>query len=155
MTLFKALKLWLRPPKLIDPDFGPMTFMYLEQHPERSYWEAEWLFPLTSNRVAIALAGDESGPLRLAREWYLELPSRFPGILELARPQLARVFRSWRAQELPADIFTAVALSGFGVEDLSVSPLRWDVSFETINGKWLGIIIPFVDDEPQEPIVDT
>src|SRR5215510_14088562 len=143
MTLLKSLKLWFSSPKLTDPDFGAMTFMYLEQHPERSYWEAEWLFPVTGNRVAIALAGDETGPSGKSREWYLDLPSRFSGILELTRPQLARVFRSWRDEELPEDIFTVVVLAGFGVEDLSARPLRWDVSFETINGKWLGIVIPF------------
>jgi len=132
-----------------------MTFMYLDQHPERSYWEAEWLFPVTRNRVAIALAGDETGPSSTSREWYLDLPSRFPAIVELARPQLGKVFRSWRDEELPEDIFTVVALAGFGVEDLSARPVRWDVSFETINGKWLGIVIPFIDDKPQDAVVDT
>jgi len=46
-------------------------------------------------------------------------------------------------------------LAGFGVEDMSGSPPRWDISFETTGDKWLGITIPFTGDVPQDPVVDT
>jgi len=33
--------------------------------------------------------------------------------------------------------------------------MHWDVSFETIGDKWIGIIIPFIGDTAQKAIVDT
>lgn len=155
MTLGKSLRFQLRPPRLADPDFGRLTFMDIPGTPERSYWEAEWVFPPRDHPVSIALEGDESGPSTRARDWHLRLPAGFPRILELARPRLAGAIRSWLGQELPEDIFTVVRLSGFGVEDLDARPLPWDISFETVGDKWLGITIPFVGDDPQEPVVDT
>jgi len=155
MTIFKSLKLQFRPPKMHDPDFGHLTFMYISNHPERSYWEAEWMFPPTGTPVSIGIDGDESGPRSEARQWYLKLPSRFSRILELARPELAKVFKKWLQQELPDDIFTVVKLSGFGVEDPQAQTVEWDIMFETTGDKWLGITIPFVGDEPKEAVVDT
>lgn len=155
MNIFRSLKLQFRPPKIQDPDFGQLTFMYISNHPERSYWEAEWIFPPTGTPVSIGLDGDESGPIAEVRQWHLELPSRFPRILELARPELARVFTSWLNTDLPEDIFSVVKLSGFGVEDPRAQPVEWDVSFETSGDKWLGITIPFVGEEPREAVVDT
>jgi hypothetical protein len=34
-------------------------------------------------------------------------------------------------------------------------PIRWDVGFETVGEKWLGITIPVVGEEPQKPTIDT
>jgi hypothetical protein len=155
MKIFKSLKLQMKPPKKTDPDFGQLTFMYISNHPERSYWEGEWMFPPTGTRVSIGLDGDESGPRPEARKWHLELPSRFQRILEFARPELVKVFTTWLQQELPDDIFTVVKLSGFGVENPKAYPVEWDISFETTGDKWLGITIPFVGDEPREAVVDT
>jgi hypothetical protein len=153
--MLKSLRLQFRPPKLQDPDFGSLRFMYIPNHPERSYWEAEWTFPPTGTPVSIALDGDKSGPRPETRLWHLGLPSRFALILQLARPELARVFKSWLGQGLPKNIFSVVKLSGFGVENPQAHPVRWDISFETTGEKWLGITIPFVGDEPQEAVVDT
>ena len=155
MNIFKSLKLQFRPPKVDDPDFGQLTFMYISNHPERSYWEAEWTFPPTGTPVSIALDGDESGPMPEARQWHLQIPSRYSRILDLARPELAKVFKTWLDQDLPEDIFAVVKLSGFGVEDPRAQPVAWDISFETTGDKWLGITIPFVGDEPNEAVVDT
>jgi hypothetical protein len=154
MSIFKSLKLQFRPPKMQDPDFGPLTFMYISNHPERSYWEAEWTFPPTGTVVSIGLDGDESGPKPETRQWHMGLPSRFPRILQLAKPELAKAFKLWLDQDLPKDIFSVVKLSGFGVEDPQAHPLHWDISFETIGEKWLGITISFVGDEAKEAIVD-
>jgi hypothetical protein len=155
MSLLHNLKLRFSPPRIADPDFGSLLFMYVPNAPERSYWEGEWVFPKTATPVAIGLDGDESGPLPAARQFYLGLPSRFEQILAAARPKLQEVFRKWLEQDLPQDIFTAVKLAGFGVEDAKATPLHWDISFETTGDKWLGIVIPFEGDTPQEPVVDT
>jgi hypothetical protein len=155
MKILKSLALRLRPPKINDPDFGQLTFMYISNHPERSYWEGEWVFPPTKSMVSIGLDGDESGPTPETRKWHLELPARFHRILELARPELAKVFKMWLQHELPKDIFTAVKLSGFGVENPKSHPVEWDISFETTGDKWLGINIPFANDKPGEAVVDT
>jgi hypothetical protein len=155
MHPFKSLKLQLRPPKIDDPDFGRLSFIYISNHPERSYWEAVWTFPPTGMPVAIGLDGDESGPRPDSREWYLSLPSRFDRIVQLATPELAKVFPLWLKQELPDDIFTVVKLSGFGVEDPRAEPVSWDVSFETTGDTWLGISIPFTGDEAGKAVVDS
>jgi hypothetical protein len=155
MKILKSLSLRFRPPKINDPDFGQLRFMYISNHPERSYWEGEWMFPPTSTRASIGLDGDETGPMSEARRWHLELPARFQRILELARPELVKVFQTWFQQELPNDIFTVVKLSGFGVENPKSHTIEWDISFETTGGKCLGITIPFVGDEPREAIVNT
>src|SRR5258705_93349 len=66
-----SLKLQFAPPKINDPDFGPLLYMYISNHPERSYWECEWLFPKTETDISISLPGDESGPTKEARIFYL------------------------------------------------------------------------------------
>src|SRR5215475_5503992 len=105
MGVFHNLKLRFSPPRIADPDFGSLLFMYISNAPERSYWEGEWVFPKTGTRVAIGLDGGESGPLPEARRFYLSLPSRFDQILAAARPKLEQVFREWLHEDLPQDIF--------------------------------------------------
>ena len=129
--------------------------MYIPNTPERSYWEGEWTFPKTGTAISIALPGGESGPLPEARQFYLGLPDRFDKILEAARPKLVQVFKTWLMQNLPKDMFTAVRLAGFGIEDPRAEPLHWDVSFETTEKRWLGIVIPFEGETPNEPVIDT
>ena len=155
MGFLHNLKLWLSPPKMIDPDFGNLTFMHMRMHPERSYWECEWMFPPTGKAVGIMLNGRESGPDSDARQFYLGLPARFDSILTACRPGLEQVFRDWRDGHVPQDVFTEVKLTGFGLEDPQAQPIHWDVGFETNDGNWLAITIPFIGDIPQEPLVDT
>ncbi len=155
MRFLHNLKLWLSPPKMTDPDFGNLTFMHIGKHPERSYWEGEWMFPRTGTVVGITLRGGERGPDNEARQFYLGLPARFDTIRIACRPSLEQVFRNWRGGHVPQDVFTAVKLTGFGVEDPQELPIRWEVGFETTDGDWLGITIPFVGDRPNEPLVDT
>ena len=155
MGILHNLKLRFSPPRITDPDFGSLLFMFIPNAPERSYWECEWKFPKTGTEISIALPGGESGPLPEARQFYLCLPGRFEQILAAARPQLQEVFRTWLLQDLPQDIFTVVKLSGFGLQDAKAQPVHWDISFETTGNKWLGIIIPFVGDTAQKATVDT
>ena len=155
MGFLHNLKLRFSPPRIEDPDFGSLLFMFIPNAPERSYWECEWKFPKTNTAIGIALQGDEHGPLPESRQFYLDLPARFEQILVAARPRLQEVFRNWFKQDLPVDIFSVVTLAGFDVEDVKQRPLHWDISFETIGEKWLGITIPFVDDEAQTATVDT
>lgn len=155
MSILHSLKMRFSPPRITDPDFGSLLFMFIPNAPERSYWECEWTFPKTGTVISVRLPGGESGPLPEARQFYLSLPGRFEQILAAARPKLEQVFKRSLQQELPQDIFTVVKLAGFGVEDLKAKPLHWDISFETTVDKWLGIIIPFQGDTPQEAVVDT
>jgi hypothetical protein len=155
MNIFKSLNLQFKPPQISDPDFGQITFMYISKHPERSYWEGEWYFPPTASRVFIALAGDEFGPLQEVRKWYMDLPGRFAQIIELVRPDLAKVCRGWLARELPEDVFAIIKLTGFDVEDPRISPIKWNISFETTGSKWLSITIPFINDELGDAVIDT
>jgi hypothetical protein len=155
MGFLQNLKLRFAPPRIEDPVFGSLSFMYIANAPEKSYWEGEWKFPSTGTNISIALPGDESGPLMEARHFYLGLPSRFETLIAAVRPALQKVFREWLRQDLPEDIFTVVTLAGFDVEDLREHPVDWDVSFETTGNKWLGIVVPFVGDAPQDATVDT
>lgn len=138
-----------------DPEFGELVFVRISNAPERSYWECEWKFPNTGTKVFIALRGDESGPNEDVRTFYRALPARFEQITTACRPRLEQVFRKWLNQPLPLDIFSAVTLAGFEVDDPRTLPIRWNVSFETIGGKWLGITVPFVDETAMEASVDT
>ena len=155
MGILHSLKLRFSPPRMTDPDFGILVFMFVPNAPERSYWECEWKFPKTGTEIAIGLPGDESGPWAEARQFFLSLPGRFEQILTAARPQLQEVFREWLQQELPQEMFTVVKLVGFGLEDAKQQPVHWDVAFETTGDKWLGIIVPFVGDTAQKATVDT
>ena len=155
MGFLHDLKLRISPPRIEDPAFGSLLFMYIANAPEKSYWEGEWKFPSTGTDISIALPGDEQGPAAEARNFYLGLPDRFETVVDAARPALQKVFRRWLGQDLPDDIFTVVTLAGFDVEDLTQHPPKWDISFETTGDKWLGIVVPFVGDTPQEPTVDT
>ena len=129
--------------------------MYIPNAPERSYWESEWQFPPTRTAISIGFPRDESGPTAAARSFYLGLPQRFEQIIAAARPKLAEVWKTWLQADLPSDIFSAMTIGGFCLEDPEARPLHWDVSFETTGDKWLGITVPFIDDTPQEAVVDT
>jgi len=155
VSILHNLKLWLSPPRIADPDFGNLRFMFIAKAPERSYWECEWTFSKTETKISIDLPGDENGPFPESRQFYLGLPGRFEQILATARPQLQEVFVRWFEQELPEDIFTVVKLAGFGLEDARRQPVHWDVSFETTGDLWLSITIPFIGDTPQQATVDT
>ena len=155
MGLIKTLALRLRPPRLHDPVFGPLLFMYIPRNPDRSYWEGEWLFPPTKTKVAIGLPGTVEGPSESGRVFYLALPERFDEIIVKVRPALEPVFNEWLRRPLSANMWQDVTLSGFGIEDPDAVPTVWDVAFETTGEKWLGITVPFVGDAPQQPVVDT
>ena len=155
MGLLTELRLRFRPPRRQDPDFGTLLFMYIPHAPENSYWEGEWLFPPTGSRVSIALPGGIEGPEPQARAFYLSLPARFDELLRRVRPGLEKVFRDWIGRPLHHDPWRDVQLSGFGIGDHRAVPITWDISFETIGDKWLGITIPFNGDVPQDPVVDT
>lgn len=153
--MLKTLKLRLRPPRLQDPVFGQLTYMYIPRDPGRSYWEGEWLFPPTRTRVAVSLPGGIEGPAESGRTFYLKLAARFGEIIQKARPLLDQVFLQWLGRPINPDIWQDVELGGFGVEDPAADPLAWDVGFETKGEKWLGITVPFVGDDPQQPVIDT
>jgi hypothetical protein len=140
---------------MCDPDFGKLVFMHISKFPERSYWECGWTFPKTGTVVWIVLRGGESGPMPEARRFYLSLPDRFEQILVSCRPRLEQVFKDWERPQLPEDIFSVVELTGFGLEDPTEQPVRWDVGFETRGDDWLGITIPFANDVAMEAVVDT
>ena len=155
MGLLRELRLRFRPPRIEDPAFGPLLFMYIPRAPERSYWEGEWLFPPTGTRVSISLPGTIDGPVAEAREFYLALPGSFDRLMQSVRAPLDRVFRDWQQRPLSPDLWQDVKLSGFGIDDQGTRPVAWEVSFETIGERWLGITIPFLGDEAQDAIVDT
>ena len=155
MGILHNLKIRFSPPRITDPDFGSLLFMFIPNAPDQSYWECEWKFPTTETVISIGLPGDESRPMPEARKFYLGLPGRFEQILAAARPKLEEVLKARLEQDLPQDIFTVVKLAGFGLEDPKAQPVQWDISFETTGDKWLGITIPFVGDTAQEAVVDT
>jgi len=155
MGFLHKLKLRFSPPRIDDPDFGNLLFMYIPNAPERSYWEALWKFPPTGTLISIALPGDEHGPRPEARDFYLGLPARFGTVLEAARPSLQTVFRELLGHALPQEIFTVLELAGIDITDLNAQPLNWDIAFEATGDKWLGIVVPFVGDVPGEATVDT
>jgi len=155
MGFLHKLKLRFSPPRIDDPDFGHLLFMYIANAPARSYWEGQWKFLPTGTQISIALPGDEHGPRPEARDFYLGLPARFGTVLEAARPSLQKVCRELLGLELPQDVFTVLELAGIDVADLNAQPLKWDIAFETTSGKWLGIVVPFVGDVPGKATVDT
>ena len=155
MGFLHNLKLRFAPPRLADPDFGTLLFMFIPAAPERSYWECEWQFPKTGTLISIGLPGGERGPLPESRQFCLCLAERYEQILAAARPKLEEAFRDYLQQDLPPDVFKVAKLAGFGVEDPKAQPMKWDIAFETTGERWLGISIPFVGDTPQVAVVDT
>src|SRR6266481_2268758 len=117
MGVLQNLKLWLFPRRMSDPDFGSLVFMQISKFPERSYWECGWTFPKTGKLVWITLRGGERGPTPEARRFYLALPAQFEQILISCRPWLEQAFKDWERPQLPEDMFSAVELTGFGLED--------------------------------------
>lgn len=155
MKLWDNLRLRFLSPRIADPDFGKLTFMFISNYPEKSYWEGEWAFPGLANKVAISLGGTESGPMTQFRDFYLSLPGQLDRIIGLVRPRLAEVFEQRLNLPLPEDMFSVLKLSVFGVEDPAAKPLKWNIGFETTGDTWLGIMIPLIDDVAQKATVDT
>lgn len=155
MGFLRSLRLQFCPLKKDDSDFGKLLYMYISNHPERSYWECEWKFPPTGTIISISLPGNEAGPYSESRAFYKEIIAKYETILRTVRPQLSIVFKEWLNKELPEDIFSELKLAGFGLDDGKSNPIRWDISFETTGNKWLGIMIPFEGEIPQKAVVDT
>ena len=155
MNLVARFRRVFGPRTIQDPEFGELVYMHIRVAPERSYWECEWLFPVTDTRVSISLPGNSDGPTEDARRFYRELPGQFPDHLGRARPEIERAFQRWIGRPVSGDLWKDLRLSGFGVEDPSQTPTPWDMMFETTGDKWLAITIPFVGDRPQEAVVDT
>src|SRR5437016_1559928 len=101
MSFLHELKLQWLPPRIDDADFGRLRFIYIANHPERSYWEAIWKFPPTGTAVDISLPGNEGGPLPESKDFYLRLAERFDKIMVLCRPHLEKVIEDWLEQKLP------------------------------------------------------
>jgi hypothetical protein len=152
--LIDRLKLRFRPPRLDDPEFGSLLFMYVANDPGRSYWEAEWLFPPVGYSVSIGLPGGASGPLPESRSFLLSRVGEFDRTMRVVRPLLDAVFREWLRRPLEPDTWADVKLAGVGLEDPRAEPVEWDVAFETTGERWLGITVPFVGNSPQDPVVD-
>ena len=155
MGLLTELRLRFRPPRRQDPDFGELLYMHIPRDPDRSYWEGEWLFPPTGTRVAITLPGGLEGPQESGRAFCLRLATNFDQIILASTPILDVVFREWIGRPLNPVVWEDVTLAGFGVDDLDTAGTVWDVGFEAKGRKRLGITIPFVGDQPQDPVVDT
>jgi hypothetical protein len=145
-----------KPPKIQDPDFGELIFMFISNAPKRSYWEGEWLFPPANTKIGITLDGDEYGPNQDARKWYLDyIPSRYDEMKKMISPILKIALRKWTNENIEGDVYRYVKLVGIGVENSKVDPTKWDISFETTGKKWLFISIPFIGNDPQEAEIDT
>ena len=155
MGFFRDLRLQWAPPRRLDADFGELTFIFIPNAPARSYWEAEWTFPPTGTKVSIALDGDEAGPSQGAREFFLAIPARFPGLIETVRPALDQVFLRWYGRPLARDPWQDLTLAGFGLESVDADGASWDVSFEATGEKWLGIRVPIRGERVLEAEVDT
>jgi hypothetical protein len=110
--------------------------------------------PANWQHCGITLCGDESGPQPEFRRFYLELPGRFNEILAACRPVLEEVYRDELQKALPTDIFTALKVAGFRVEDPNEQPVHWEVSFESTGDEYLGISIPFAGELALAPEVD-
>ena len=113
------------------------------------------MFPPVGYQVSIGLDGDQSGPTPEARAFYLSRVGSFERTMALVRPRLDAVCRQWLGRPLAEDPWTDVKLAGFGVEDPTATPVSWEVSFETVGERWLGISIPMIGDSAQEAVVDT
>jgi hypothetical protein len=155
MGLVRNLKLRFLPPSVVDPDFGRLLYQFIPEAPAASYWEAEWNFPSTGTSVLIDMPGGEDGPLAEGRRFYLDLPDRFDRVLAAARPRLEAFFREWLGRDLPQDLFTELELISFGLENPTVEPVEWQITFATKADKNLDVTIPFLGDEAQEAVVDT
>lgn len=108
--------------------FGSLLFLRIRNHPKRSCWECEWLFPPTQTVVSIAIPGTGVGPDPKAREFFLALPARFTSTLEQSRPCLGEVWSRWFNHALPEDIFSVIKLAGFGLENAGAVSLAWDIA---------------------------
>ena len=155
MGFLDKLKEWFSPPRISDPKFGDLLFMENRFAPEKSYWECEREFPPTGTVIFNALPGDESGPFEESRAFHIDKEERFSEILIQVRPKLEPVFKDWLEMDLPDDIFSELKLAGIGLEAPRKDPVIWDVSFETTGERWLGIVIPFSGDTPNDAVVDT
>jgi hypothetical protein len=156
MNFFKSLQLRFFPPKKRDPIFGNMTFMYISNNPEQSYWECEsWKFPPTNSRIGIGLPGDESGPREEARQFYLAKGEHFKSLVNEAMPKISTAYLEFAGKELKGDLFKTFKLAGFDIEELGKGKPEWSMSFETRKGTWLFITIRFKGDSAFQAVVDT
>jgi hypothetical protein len=155
MGLLHTLKLRFAPPKFEDPDFGPLTYIFVSNKPDRSYWEGKWTFPPTRSEVLVFFPGLETGPRPESRAYYLGLPRRFDTIMAAVTPTLSAVFQRWYNRPIATEVWSDVTLTAFDIDDAGISPTKCDISFETKGDKWLGITIPLIGDAPGIPVVDT
>lgn len=147
MNFFKRIKLFFSPRVIQDEMLGKLTFIYISNFPERSYWEGEWLFPTTQTVITILLKGGESGPLPEFLEWYRGLPARYSKVIKTVEQKLADAYEELYSKKPPRDFVNQFTFAGASVLDPRAQDVEWDLSFDITVGDVYSVTVPFVGDK--------
>jgi hypothetical protein len=143
--------------KMQDPDFGEMVFMEIAEHPERSYWEGEWHYPPTATQIGVFIPGDASGLRSEARAFILQKQHEWDKIVSAVLPVLSPKYTEWTERVLAPGILSDLDLAPISVKLPVVSPITWEISFETRENeeKWRFSNIGMKDWAVEYVAVDT
>ncbi|MFD0740138.1 hypothetical protein ACFQZQ_12715 [Lysobacter koreensis] len=146
------------PPKVSDPDFGPITFDGPYGNGDVGIWQmdSEWEVPEHFAKVGCSsIPGTAAGPYELSRIFLLEKARDYPAIWARLHDQLASIRDKWAAQDSSVPLNQSFFISSLGLDPNPADPPLWNVSFESTGKRWLFVTFNMQGNEIVGHTVDT
>ena len=136
-----------------DDFFGNLRFMEIKKHPERSYFEGKKMFFPVNRVVEFSIKAPLSGPSLAQKDFFQEIEKRYPEIIPTVIPIIEDTFRNWKADFRIADFEKEFTLIYLRLPDMSLTPVCWEMAFDTIHDENHQITVYFAGFAPEPDIL--
>ena len=150
MGLFNLFK---KPFIVQDDFFGQLRLMDFKD-PTKNYFEGKGFFAPTNNETEYIIQCDKSGPTTEQKEFCKKLQNDFDVYLTKIKPLIEDEFRNWKDDFQIKDFSKEFSLVCLAIPRLDSNPLIWDMSFTTIHDKNHNVTVDFIDQTPNNVLVD-
>ena len=141
-------------PKIIDPDFGPITY----DGEASGIWQSDERTQAEEHHARYgfsAIPGDTSGPYPWARSLLLKKRQELSRLWELCTPSLEQVCDRWATKGLRRPVLQQFVLTSISVSEDFQSSGKWDVGFESEGNFWVYVDVRLVGDKVEGHTCDT
>ena len=141
-------------PKMVDPDFGPITY----DGEASGFWQSDQDACVEQHRANYgfsAIPGDANGPYPWSRAILLQRRQELPRLWELCTPALEQVCDRWSAKGLRRPVLQQFVLTSISMSDDFQSSGQWYVGFESEGDFWVYVEVRLVGDRVEGHTCDT
>ena len=141
-------------PKMVDPDFGPITY----DGEASGIWQSDngtQDEELRARYGFSAIPGDGNGPYPWARAFLLQKRQELPRLWELCTPTLEQVCDRWSAKGLRRPVLQQFVLTSISMREDFQSSGGWEVGFESEGDFWVYVEVRLVGNRVEGHTCDT